>query len=102
MDPSRANWQVGQTPQGITVKVQAGGDGDLCWAAAMGVGRKRQLCSVFLGLTWGGLAGFGPQEKEVVISSKRGSPGRGTTLERTIMLSHCTGPISTWYLLLYS
>lgn len=42
----------GQTPtQGITVKVQAGGDGDLHWAAALGVKRKRQLCNVFSGLT---------------------------------------------------
>lgn len=38
-------------PRGITVKVQAGGDGDLHWAAALGVERKRQLCNVFSGLT---------------------------------------------------
>lgn len=83
--------QGGQTwkwddPQGFTVKVQAGRDGNLHWTAALKVEGKRQLCHVFSGLTWRGLAGFGPREKEGVTSSRRGSPGRDTSLKRIMML----------------
>lgn len=49
---------AGQATLGITVKVQAGGDGGPHWAAAAGVERQRQLCRVFSrlpGEAWLGL-----------------------------------------------
>lgn len=49
MDPRRANCRW-VDPQGFTVKVQAGRNGDLHWTAALRVERKRQLCHVFGGL----------------------------------------------------
>lgn len=102
MDPSRANWQVGQTPPGDYCSGPGRGRWRPLLGGSNGSGKEKTAVQCLPWVNLGGLAGFGPQEKEVVISSKRGSPGRGTTLERTIMLSHCTGPISTWYLLLYS
>lgn len=80
-----------QYSQGFNVKVQAGRDGGLCWAAAVGVERKTAVQGHRFTL-WG-LTGCGPQE-EVVIYSRRGCPGGGTSLKRAITLSHCTEPIS--------
>lgn len=71
----------GQATKGIIVRDQAGRDRGLGWAAGVGVERKKKLQGAQqVNLT--GLGCIWSRGKDVAISHRTGSPGRGTSLEK--------------------